>query len=30
MNLFTDWVKDYEQYLIDLVKHAKGKQNYLK
>ena len=25
MNLFTEWVKDYEQYLIDLVKRAKGK-----
>ena len=25
MNLFTEWVKDYEQYLIDLVKYAKGK-----
>ena len=25
MNLFTQWVKEYEQYLVDLVKHAKGK-----
>ena len=25
MNLFTEWVKDYEQYLIDLVKHSKDK-----
>lgn len=26
MNLFTEWGKDYEQYLIDLVKHAKVKK----
>ncbi len=25
MNLFSEWVKDYEQYLIDLIKHTKGK-----
>ena len=25
LNLCAEWVKDYEQYLISLVKHSKGK-----
>lgn len=26
MFLFGQWVKDYEQYLINLVEHSKGKK----
>ena len=25
LNLCAEWVKDYEQYLISLVKHSEGK-----